>query len=98
MADLGRRTRRLEEQAELEEISGRLETEGVFREALIRLGTSELRAMKEYFDSTGREEWTAEDEPLMRRLLELMEEVRRERAEAKGQAVEPPWLSEIRGE
>jgi hypothetical protein len=98
MADLGRRTRRLEEQAELEEISGRLETERVFREALTRLSTSELRAMKEYFDETDREEWAEADEPLMRRLLGLMEEVRREAAEVRGQAVDPPWLSEIRRE
>jgi hypothetical protein len=98
VANLGRRARHLEEQAEWREIADRLEVERTFREALGRVSTSELRAMKEYFDSTDREEWTEEDEPLARRLLGLMEEVRRERAGAKGQAVDPPWLSEIRGE
>ena len=98
MANLGRRTRRLEEQAEWEEISGRLETERVFREALTRLSTSELQTMSEYMDGTGHQDWTQKDEPLMRRLLGLMEEVRREAAEARGQAVDPPWLSEIKRE
>jgi len=96
VANLGRRTRRLEEQAEWEKISGSLETERAFREALARLSTSELQAMSEYLDSSGREGWTQEDEPLARRLLGLMEEVRRESAEARGQAVDPSWLSEIR--
>ncbi len=98
MANLGRRTRRLEEQTELEEISGRLEKERTFREALTRMSMSELRAMKEYMDDTDRDDWAEENTPLMLRLLELMEEVRREAKEARGQEVDPPWLSEIKGE
>jgi hypothetical protein len=96
VANLERRTRRLEEDAEWRETSERLETERTFREALTRLSNSELQAMREYFDGTGREEWAEEDEPLMLRLLGLMEEIRRERAEAQGQEVDPPWLSEIK--
>lgn len=98
MGNLEDRARRLEEQAEWREISERLETERVFREALTRVSTSELRVMSEYFDSTDRDDWAEEDEPLMRRLLGLKEEVRRENAEARGQAVDPPWLAEIKGE
>ena len=96
MANLERRTRHLEDQTEWREFADRLEAERTFREALTRVSTSELRAMKEYFDSTDREHWTEEDEPLARRLIELMEEVRRERAEARGQKVDPLWLSEIK--
>jgi hypothetical protein len=98
VANLERRTRHLEEQTEWQKTADRLEAERTFHEALTRVSTSELQAMKEYLDSTDREEWTEEDEPLARRLLELMEEVRRERAEARGQVVDPPWLSKIRGE
>jgi len=97
VANLGRRARRLEEQAEWEEIGVRLETQRVFREALPRVSMSELRAMKEYMDDTDRDDWAEEDTPLMLRLLELMEEVRREAKEARGQEVDPPWLSEIKG-
>ena len=96
MANLERRARRLEEDAEWKETSEHLETERTFREALTRLSTSELQAMREYFDGTGREEWAEEDVPLMLRLLGLMEEVRREGAEARGRVVDPPWLSEIK--
>jgi hypothetical protein len=78
-------------------MSGRLEKERTFREALTRLSTSELGAMKEYMDGTDRDDWAEEDTPLMLRLLGLMEEVRREVAEARGQEVDPPWLSEIKG-
>lgn len=74
------------------------ETERVLREALTRLSTPELQTMKEYMGSTGREDWAEEDEPLIRRLLGLMEEVRREEAEIRGGVVEPPWLSEIKRE
>ena len=98
MGSLERRAKRLEEGAEWREAAERLEKERTFREALTRLSTSELQAMKEYFDSTDREEWAQEDEPLMLRLLGLMEELQREAAEARGQAVDPPWLSEIKGE
>jgi len=66
MGDLERRAGRLEEQAELGRQAERYETERVFREALSRLSTSELRAMKEYMDSTDQEGWTKVDEPLMR--------------------------------
>lgn len=96
MANLERRTRRLEEEAEWRETSERLETERTFREALTRVSTSELEAMHEYFQSTDQEEWKQEDVPLMLRLLGLMEEVRREVAETRGQEVDPPWLSEIK--
>ena len=54
--------------------------------------------MSEYMASTDRDEWAEEDKPLMLRLLELMEEVCREGAAARGEAVAPPWLSEIKGE
>jgi hypothetical protein len=96
VGSLERRARRLEEDAEWREIGERLEKERTFREALTRLSTSELQAMREYFDSTGREEWAEKDVPLMLRLLGLMEEVRREGAEARGEVVDPPWLSEIK--
>jgi hypothetical protein len=96
VGSLDRRARRLEEQNEYREVREQLEAERVFREALTRLSTSELQAMKEYLDSSGPEDWAQEDEPLVRRLLGLMEEVRREEAEARGQAVDPSWLSEIR--
>jgi hypothetical protein len=98
VGSLERRAGRLEEEAELRETSEQLETEHVFRKALSRLSTSELRAMKEYMDSTDREDWAEEDEPLIRRLLGLMEEVRREEAEARGEVVSSPWLSEINRE
>jgi hypothetical protein len=86
---LSRRADRLEEQAELGRQAERHETERMFRKALSRLGTSELRAMKEYMESIDREGWAEEDEPLIRRLLGLMEEVRREEAEARGKVVDP---------
>jgi len=98
VANLERRAKRLEEDAEWRETCERLETERTFREALTRLSTSELRAMHEYFQSADRKEWAEEDEPLMRRLLGLMEEVRREEEEARGKEVDPPWLSEIKRE
>lgn len=98
MGNLERRARRLEEDAEWKETAEQLEKERTFREALTRVSAAELQAMHEYFHSTDREEWTEEDEPLMRRLLGLMDEVRREEAEARGQTVDPPWLSEIKGE
>jgi hypothetical protein len=97
VANLGRRTRRLEEQTEWREIADRLEAERTFREALTRVVTSELGAMKEHFDGTDREEWTEEDEPLMLRLVELSEEVRREEQEARGASGRPPWLAEKGG-
>jgi len=49
-------------------------------------------------DDTGREEWAEEDKPLMLRLVELMEEVRRDEAEVLGQVVDPPRLSETKRE
>ena len=98
MGSLDNRARRLEEQVEWREIADRLEKERVFREAISRLSTSELRAMSEYMASTDRDGWAEEDKPLMLRLLELMEEVRREGAVARGEVVAPPWLSEIKGE
>jgi hypothetical protein len=96
VGSLERRARRLEEDAEWREIGERLEKERTFREALTRVSTSELEAMHEYFQSTDQEEWKQEDVPLMLRLLGLMEEVRREGAEARGKMVDPPWLSEIK--
>ena len=48
--------------------------------------------MSEHFERAEREDWTEEDEPLMRRLAALMEEVRREDAE------EFPWQSELERE
>jgi hypothetical protein len=92
------RARRLEEQPEWREMGDRLEKGRALREAIGRLSTPELRATKGYMDDTGREEWAEEDTPLMLRLLELMEEVRREEAEVRGQVGEPPWLSETKRE
>jgi hypothetical protein len=53
----------------------------VFKEALRRVSTAELLAMHEHFEHMerdGREEWSEEDEPLMRRLLALMQKARRD--------------------
>jgi hypothetical protein len=94
MGSLDRRARRLEEQAELEERSRQVEAEFQLREALKRVSTAELEAMKEAFDRPGPEEWTEEDRPLMLRLLQLMDEVRAEEAAVK--TGEYPWQREIR--
>jgi hypothetical protein len=71
---------------------GLAKKESVFKEALRRMSDAELRAMHEHFKSTDRDEWVEADEPLMLRLLELMEEVCCEEAR------EFPWLSEIERE
>jgi hypothetical protein len=92
VGNLEHRAQRLEEQAEWRATCERLETERVFKEALSRVSTPELRAMHEHFKSSDREEWAQEDEPLMRRLLELMEEVR---SEEQGEFA---WLSEVEPE
>jgi hypothetical protein len=89
VGDLERRARRLEEQAEYRTLREQLEAERVLREALGRVSTPELRAMNEHFEQADREEWGEEDEPLMRRLAALMEDVRREKAR------EFQWQSEI---
>ena len=81
MGDLEDRTRRLEEVAELQEARKRRESERVLQEVLRRLSTAELEAMAEAFGRDGPEDWTEEDEPLMRRLLTLMHEIRNEEAE-----------------
>ncbi len=81
MGGLGRRARRLEEAAELQERRKRLEAERVLQEALKRVSTAELEAMREHFERVGPEDWIEEDAPLMRRLMALMEEVRQEEAE-----------------
>jgi hypothetical protein len=88
MTNLERRARRLEEEAELREQAKQAEAERVLREALRHVSTPELQAMGEYFERTDREDWSEEDEPLMRRLVALMEEQRRE------EAGEFPWRSE----
>ena len=98
MGGLDDRARRLEEQPEWRERGDRLEKERALREAIGRLSTPELRAMKEYMNDTGREEWAEGDKPLMLRLVELMEEVRRDEAEVLGQVGDPPWLSETKRE
>ena len=92
MGNLGNRARRLEEQAEWKVLTDRLEKERVFKETLRRMSDAELRAMHEYFQGTDREEWAQEDEPLMWRLLELMEEVR---SEERGEFA---WLSGVEPE
>jgi len=89
MTNLERRARRLEEQAELRKQAKQAESERVLREALTRVSTPELRAMSEHLKRADREDWREEDEPLMRRLLMLMEEVRCE------EAGEFPWRSEM---
>ncbi len=81
MGDLENRTRRLEEVAELQEARRRSESERVLQEALKRVSTAELEAMREHFEREGPEDWIEEDAPLMRRLWGLMEEVRQEEAE-----------------
>ena len=89
MGGLGRRARRLEEAAELQERRKRLEAERVLQEALKRVSTAELEAMREHFEREGPEDWIEEDAPLMRRLWGLMEEVRQEEAEGFG------WRAEM---
>jgi hypothetical protein len=89
MTNLERRARRLEEEAELREQAEQAEAERVLREALRRVSTPELQAMNEHFERADREEWSKEDEPLMRRLAALMEEGRHE------EAGEFPWRSEM---
>jgi transposase len=94
MGGLERRARRLEEQAELDERARQIAAEFTLREALKRVSTAELLAMKEAFDRPGPEEWTEEDLPLMLRLLGLMDEVRAE--EAAVRTGEFPWQTEMR--
>ena len=48
--------------------------------------------MSELLERSDREDWREEDEPLMRRLVALMEEACRE------EAGEFPWLSELQRE
>jgi len=92
MTNLERRVRRLEEQAALREQAKQAEAERVLREALRRVRTPELQAMSELLERSDREDWREEDEPLMRRLVALMEEACRE------EAGEFPWLSELQRE
>jgi hypothetical protein len=94
MGSLDRRARRLEEEAELRERARQARAESELREALRRVSTAELRAMKEQFDRPGPQEWTEEDLPLMKRLLELVQEVRAEETYIK--TGEYPWQTEIR--
>jgi hypothetical protein len=96
MAGLERRARRLEEQAEFEERSRQVAAEFRLREALKRVSTAELLAMKEAFNRPGPEEWTEEDLPLMKRLLGLVLEVRAEDTFVK--TGEYPWQAEMREE
>jgi hypothetical protein len=95
MGSLDRRARRLEE-AELRERARQAKAEAELREALTRVSTAELEAMKEAFDRPGPEEWTEEDLPLMKRLLGLVLEVRAE--EAAVRTGEFPWQAEMREE
>jgi hypothetical protein len=89
---LARRAARLEEEVEQRKLAEQRAAERVFAEALSRVSLSELRAMHQYFEQHDREEWTEEDEPLMRRLLALVEEVRNEEAGVRGKFL---WQSEI---
>jgi hypothetical protein len=97
MGELGRRAERIEEQLEGRERSRQLESERVFREALGRVSTAELEAMREAFNrpsgdiDEAERSWTEEDLPLMRRLLELVNEVR---AEEAGPSLGYPWQRE----
>lgn len=93
MGSLERRARRLEEEAELRKRSEQRAAERTLREALSRVSTPELQAMSDYFARTDREEWREEDEPLMRRLVGLIEEVRHER-----EAGDFPWRAETQEE
>ncbi len=91
---LSRRARRLEEAAELDKLVERQAAERDLRAALDRLTTAELEAMRDYFEQGGeREEWTEEDAPLMRRLLEIREEVRHEKTTG-----DFPWRAEMQKE
>ncbi len=66
----------------------------MFKEALRRVRAAELLAMGEHFghmERDGREEWSEEDGPLMRRLLALMQKARRDEPE------EFPWRSKTHG-
>jgi hypothetical protein len=92
MGDLERRARRLEEEAELKLRAEQRAAERVLREALERVSAPELQAMSEHFHRSERDEWKQEDEPLMRRLLGLMEQVRAEHRADRGDF---PWRSEI---
>jgi hypothetical protein len=52
-----------------------------FKETLRHVSTAELLAMCghfEHMERDSREEWSEEDEPLMRRLLALMQKARRD--------------------
>jgi hypothetical protein len=89
VGSLERRARRLQEEAEFRERRKQRESERVFREALRRVSAAELEAMGEYLDQPDREDWSEEDEPLMRRLVALVEEVRCE------EAGEFPWQREM---
>lgn len=80
MGGLDKRIRRLEEEAGFSERAKQAERERVLREALKLVCTPELNAMQEALERGNRGEWAEEDEPLMRRLLALMEEVRAEEA------------------
>ena|SRR5215204_5643941 len=92
MGSLERRARRLEEEAEERRLAEQREAQRVLSEALRRVSTEELLAMREHFERAEAEEWTEEDKPLMLRLLMLVEEVRCE--EAGGF----PWQVEMREE
>src|ERR687896_654515 len=94
MGSLDRRARRLEEEAELMERARQARAESELREALRRVSTAELEAMKEAFECPGPEEWTEEDLPLIVRLLELVQEVRAEDAYVK--TGEYPWQAAMR--
>jgi hypothetical protein len=87
---LSRRADRIEEEIEFRERRKQLEAERVFRKAIKRVSPAELEAMGECLNQSDREDWGEEDEPLMRRLLVLVEEVRAEEA-----AGDFPWRAEM---
>jgi hypothetical protein len=88
---LARRARRLEEEAELENQAEQRKAERMLREGLKLMSTTELQAMREYFERDDLEDWREGDEPLMRRLVELREQARCE------ETGEFPWCAETEG-
>jgi hypothetical protein len=65
--------------------------ERLLRTAISNLSTEELQAMSEHLAGKDEEGWSYEDRPLMLRLLEIKEEVRREQKEG-----DFPWRAAIR--
>jgi hypothetical protein len=94
---LSRRAKRLEQEVAADERARQAATERELREAISRLSTAELEAMRDHFEEHDRDDeagWGPVDEPLMERLLQVRDEMRAERAEG-----DFPWRAKTkRGE